>query len=117
MVKNGVCEYCGQAVLDGAECSCDMAKEEQKTLSRISKANENVTALFVDDAAEYGFNIDERVIDLFMKINELLANRKLKKVTINCYGGVTAVLNVDAKNNIRVTRKINQASTLEVEDE
>ena len=33
-VINGVCEFCNQAVIEGAECTCYEAKREKKSKKR-----------------------------------------------------------------------------------
>lgn len=30
-IVNGICEFCGQVVVNGANCTCDKAKEEKKS--------------------------------------------------------------------------------------
>lgn len=110
-IKDGVCEYCGQTVLDENECKCDFAQEEKATLNKINEANDNVKALFVDDAEVD--EISQKVIDMLYTANELIANKKIKGLTLTLFGGITAKISNGKDNTIKITRTIKHTDTLE----
>lgn len=81
-VKDGVCEFCGQVVLDGKACSCYEATKERKIKDKIIEANNSVDELFM--ACEPGeYEIPVQIIDLLKKANELVANKLIKSIKVN----------------------------------
>lgn len=116
-IKDGVCEYCGQAVLEGNECKCELAEQEQSTLKKIAEANDNVKQLFVDDAEACGFkSLDTKVIDFLNKANELIANGKFIGINVTCYGGINCKIASGNKHAIKVTRTIKSTECIEGEE-
>lgn len=70
-VKDGVCEFCGQVVLDGKACSCYEATKERKVKNKIVEANNSVDELFrACDTGEYEIPI--QIIDRSKKQTSLL---------------------------------------------
>lgn len=115
-VINGVCEFCNQTVLDGAECNCYRAKEEKKIKEKISFANDNVDELFNLDEESGTYDIDIKLIKLMKKANELIANGVARSISIKINNTLSAVIAIDSKNTIKVTKKKIYTDTMEATD-
>lgn len=48
MDRENVCEFCGQVLLDGRECSCSDAKEKRETERQIANAKKVIKDVFVN---------------------------------------------------------------------
>ncbi|MBR1762930.1 MAG: hypothetical protein IJ731_06155 [Eubacterium sp.] len=115
MIKNGICEFCGQAVLKD-ECDCPAAKQEAKTLKKIEEANESIDMLFVKEAKQLDLKISAREIALLKSSAELLANGLIKSAAFDFFGGVKAKLALDAADNIKITRTKSTSDTQTIKD-
>jgi len=104
MNKDGVCEFCGQAVLEGSLCNCDQARKEQETLRIIREAHANIDDLFGAGEAAGEFNGDAGAVLLLKDAVELIANNKIKSVTVRITGAVSATVSTDSKGNIKTSR-------------
>lgn len=114
-VKNGVCEFCGQVVLDGEVCSCYEAKKERKIQNKIIEANNSVDELFRSyDTGEY--EIPVQIIDLLKKANELIANEFIKSINLKISPLLTASIATDTKGAIKVNRKKVYSDTIQIDE-
>lgn len=116
-VINGVCEFCNQAVIEGAECTCYEAKRERKIKEKISFANENVDELFNFDEDNGTYDIDIKLIKIMKKANELIANGLLRAITIKINSSLSVVIAIDSKGTIKVTKKKIYTDTMEATDD
>lgn len=114
-VKDGVCEFCGQVVLDGKACSCYEATKQRKIKNKIIEANNSVDELFrACDTGEYEIPI--QIIDLLKKANELVANELIKSINIKINGLLSASIATDTKGAIKVNRKKVYSDTIQVDE-
>lgn len=114
-VKDGVCEFCGQVVLDGKACSCYEAKKQRKIKNKIIEANNSVDELF--RACEPGeYEIPVQIIDLLKKANELIANGLIKSIKLNINGLLSISIATDTKGAIKVNRKKIYSDTIYVDE-
>lgn len=108
-VKDGVCEFCGQVVLDGKACSCYEATKERKIKDKIIEANNSVDELFM--ACEPGeYEIPVQIIDLLKKANKLVA------IKLNINGLLSTSIATDTKGAIKVNRKKVYSDTIQVDE-
>lgn len=114
-VKDGVCEFCGQVVLDGKACSCYEATKERKVKNKIVEANNSVDELFrACDTGEY--EIPVQIIDLLKKANELIANELIKSIKLNINSLLSTSIATDTKGTIKVNRKKVYSDTIQVDE-
>ena len=113
--KDGVCEFCGQVMLDGKACSCYEATKQRKIKNKIIEANNSVDELFrACDTSEYEIPI--QIIDLLKKANELVANELIKSINIKINGLLSASIATDTKGAIKVNSKKVYSDTIQVDE-
>lgn len=116
-VINGICEFCNQTVLDGTDCNCYQAKAEKKIKEKISFANDNINELFNYDEESGTYDIDIKLIKLMKKANELIANGLARSISIKLDNTLSAVIAMDSKKTIKVTKKKIYTDTMEIVDD
>lgn len=125
----GACVYCGQAItLDReyssaeeadtaatAVCKCAEAAAERALKREIGEAKNKIYRLFGERAGESGFTPigSQETIELMMGAVELVAREHIDSLTINCRGAYKAVISVNSKGNIKVSRSETRVRTLE----
>jgi hypothetical protein len=126
MAEYGVCRFCGQIQqrdyegLTEAEaneratqgCRCPdavayRAKEVQKR-----EAKSNIRILFTEPGEGWETVNDERIISLMESAVDLIAENKLRSVTMNIPGVGTAKISVNAKDGIVTDRRKTDSETL-----
>lgn len=125
----GACTYCGQAVsLDReyssaeeadaaatAICKCAEARAERDLKKEIEAANDKIFRLFGEAAGGSGFAPirSQETIALMMSAVELVARDHIDSLTINCRGAYKAVISMNSKGKIKVSRSETRIGTLE----
>lgn len=125
----GACAYCGQAIsLDQeyssaeeadtaatAVCKCAEAAAERALKREIAAAKDKIFRLFGEAARGSGFAPIEsqETIDLMMGAVELVARDHIDSLTVNCRGAYKAVIAMNSRGKIKVSRSETRVSTLE----
>ncbi len=125
----GACAYCGQTVsLDQeyssaaeanaaatAICKCWEATAERNLKKEIEAAKDKIFCLFGEAAGGNGFAPIEsqETIGLMRNAVELVARDHIDSLTINCRGEYKAVIAMNSKGKIKVSRSETRVSTLE----
>lgn len=125
----GACAYCGQAVsLDReyssaeeadaaatAICKCAEARAERSLKREIEAAKDKIFRLFGEAAEGNGFAPiqSQETIGLMMGAVELVARDHIDSLTINCRGSYKAVIAMNSKGKIKVSRSETRVGTLE----
>lgn len=104
------CEFCGQVILDGKECTCDGAVDERKKQKKINEATRIIYETFADDGESY---IPAKTIDILISVLPLIADEDFKKVTIQLDGGIKASVKLNSNGKIEIER----IDTLKVKNE
>lgn len=98
-----VCEFCGQAILDGGECRCPRAVEKRDIERKIRNAKLAIKDMFCNT---YGGEVvppPDEAVELMNNCVELLAYEQIEKVTIFLPGNVKANLSL-SKSSVKVER-------------
>ena len=112
-----VCEYCGQVLMDGAECDCPGARLDRKIKKQIIKGKAAIQNLFGSACEKEGLTpVADENIEMMDAAVERIANCKMYSVTLVFPEGVKAKLTRSAKGAIKVERTEVKKNGLEVEE-
>lgn len=117
-IQTAPCKFCGQIVqfeeeksltdeqameMAVMECSCEEAVMYRKWVQQETKALENVTAFFGEEAEPRNMEGEGIVAILHAAVHEI-CNGELEKITLNLPGGVKATISQNGKGEIKVER-------------
>ena len=106
MVRDGICEFCGQANLID-ECDCPQAKQEKKKQQTLNDAKQEITFLFSHES-------EAPCVDILCSMAEHLIDGEIKSVKIDFDGYTGAALKLDAKDNIKIEHTYKSKTSAEV---
>lgn len=114
------CKFCGQMVEVGERdcegytvCSCGAAIAETRTEEMIEEECQNIEILFGEDCGDYGFStVHDAIVQILKMLAAMVARGMLGAVNLKVSGGGVAVIAVDAKGTVKVSRKVTQAHEL-----
>ncbi len=118
----GWCKYCGQAKtvqvddqkeytqeeldrIADSECDCDLAKKAQEKDNRIRRAKDSINKITLDGEKDVG--------DFLKNVLPLLADHRIKKISVNLNGIVTYAMWRGSEDQLNIQRK----ETITEEDE
>lgn len=102
-----VCEFCGQALIAGAECSCGGARDRRRIVELIAKANLLINETFGESSVDSGYKpIAYEDYQVLFPVAEALAYRKARSAVLILKDGTKAKLVSDG-----MTIKIERVET------
>lgn len=118
------CKFCGQMInVDTEEtegyqlCSCGGAKVEIYIQEQIEDACQNVETLFGEDCDDFGFAPvrEIAVVETLKTMCALVARGAVGTVSMTIPGSGVAVIKRGSKGEVKVTRRVTNANTLNAE--
>ena len=115
------CKFCGQMVnVDEAEtegyqlCGCGAARAEMFTQEQIEEACRNVEILFGEECGDFGFAPvrEIAVVETLKTLCALVARGAVGAVTMTIPGSGVAMVKLGGKGEVKVTRRVTNANTL-----
>ena len=115
------CKYCGQMVnVDTEEtegyqlCGCGGACAEIFTQEQIEEACQNVETLFGEDCGDFGFTpvLEIAVVETLKTLCALVARGAGGAVSMTIPGSGVAMVKLGSKGEVKVTRRVTNANTL-----
>lgn len=107
------CQFCGQILLNGDECTCTGAKMYRRIQDQIERAVLAINEIFGEACKEAGYQpVSENSISLMNNAAMQIANYKMHAVSFTFASGTRAKLTRGAKGAIKVERlETKKAST------
>ena len=116
-IKDGVCDFCGQVILDGGNCDCPEAERQIKIENQIERAAISIQEIFGDKCKENDYEpVQQDNIDIMYDAATQIANHKMHAVSFVLSSGTRAKLTRGAKGVIKVERSETKKMALEVEE-
>lgn len=122
----GTCKFCGQLVdvdvttqdpdnVAYEYCDCGGAKNERRITVQIDAAMENINALFGPDCGDMGFAPlkEPAPVEILKEIAAEVARDHIASATLVIFGGGKATIKRGSKGEVKVTRQIVRAQTME----
>ena len=118
------CKLCGQMVDVGDDeregyyyCNCGGARAEIDVQEQIEEAGKNIEILFGEDCGDFGFAPVRTVavVETLKTLCALVARGDLGAVHITIQGNGVAAIKHGSKGEIKVTRRVTNANTLNAE--
>lgn len=118
------CKFCGQMVDVGDDeregyyyCNCGGARAEIDVQEQIEEAGKNIEILFGEDCGDFGFAPVRTVavVETLKTLCALVARGDLGAVHITIQGNGVAAIKHGSKGEIKVTRRVTNANTLNAE--
>lgn len=116
------CKFCGQMVDVGDDeregyyyCNCGRARAEINVQEQIEEAGKNIEILFGEDCGDFGFAPvrSVAVVETLKTLCALVARGDLGAVHITIPGNGVAAIKHGSKGEVKVTRRVTQANTLD----
>lgn len=116
------CKFCGQMVEVGERdcegytvCSCGAAIAETRTEEMIEEACQNIEILFGEECIDFGFAPVKNVavVETLKTLAALVARREIGSTTMVIPGSGVAIVKIGGKGEVKVTRRVTQANTLD----
>lgn len=92
-------------------------RRKRKLKKRFLFANDNINELFNYDKESDTYDINIKLIKLMKKANELIANGLARSISIRLDNTLSAVIAMDSKKTIKVTKKKIYTDTMEIADD
>lgn len=122
----GICKFCGQMVQTGIGvpdpdaiaheyCDCKDAQEERRIQYQIESAQENIDALFGTGCESMGFVPlkEQEELEVLKRIAAEVARNRIVSASLLIFGGGKATISYGRKGEVKVTRQIVRAQTME----
>ncbi len=118
------CKFCGQMVTVDVEetegyqlCGCGGAKAEIYIKEQIEESCQNVEILFGEGCGDFGFAPvrSVAVVETLKTLCALVARGDLGAVTMTIPGSGVAAIKHGSKGEVKVTRRVTNANTLNAE--
>ena len=115
------CKFCGQMVDVGDDeregyyyCNCGGARAEIDVQEQIEEAGKNIEVLFGEDCGDFGFAPvrSVAVVETLKTLCALVARGDLGAVSMTIPGSGVAAIKHGSKGEVKVTRKVTNANTL-----
>lgn len=115
------CKFCGQMVDVGDDeregyyyCNCGGARAEINVQEQIEEAGKNIEILFGEDCGDFGFAPvrSVAVVETLKTLCALVARDDLGAVSMTIPGSGVAAIKHGSKGEVKVTRRVTQANTL-----
>ena len=120
MVK--ACKFCGQMVEVGDDeregyyyCNCGGARAEIDVQEQIEETGKNIETLFGEECIDFGFAPVKNVavVETMKTLAALVARREIGSVTMVIPGSGVVIVKIGGKGEVKVTRRVTQANTLD----
>ena len=115
------CKFCGQMVDVGDDeregyyyCNCGGARAEIDVQEQIEEAGKNIEILFCEDCGDFGFAPvrSVAVVETLKTLCALVARGDLGAVSMTIPGSGVAAIKHGSKSEVKVTRRVTNANTL-----
>ena len=115
------CKFCGQMInveseeTEGYElCGCGAARAEIFTQEQIEEACQNVEILFGEECGDFGFAPvrEIAVVETLKTLCALVASGAVGAVSMTITGSGVAMMKLGSKGEVKVTRRVTNANTL-----
>lgn len=116
------CKFCGQMVDVGDDeregyyyCNCGGARAEIDVQEQIEEAGKNIEILFGEECIDFGFAPVKNVavVETLKTLAALVARREIGSTTMVIPGSGVAIVKTGGKGEVKVTRRVTQANTLD----
>lgn len=122
----GTCKFCGQMVEAGMDtldpdsiaheyCDCRQAQHERRVQTQIAEAEENIDAMFGPGCEEMGFAPlqEDAPLAILKQIAAEVARDHIASASLVIFGGGKATIKTGSRGEVKVTRQIVRAQTME----
>lgn len=106
------CKYCGQILMDGAECSCPEATREREAEIRATAAKTAIDDIFGESGD--GNTVSQSCLDVLKETAGLIARFEISAAAFFLPNGMRAKLSLSSKGGVKIERSETRKNVMEV---